>query len=211
MTILLVVGVLLVVFGGLVLLFFPDRPGGKVGWHDFEVSSVGAGLPVIVVGVVAVGFAAVNGHGFGLGGPSAVSASSGSSSAASAGCLGGVFHGIPVARTTTVEAGASAEPAVRGGEGLSGPVGLRLTDSGRTVGGVAFSYFPTSQLFKIASVVDAACKPVSDLEDVDRPSQDPHSLANWDTLALRLDGKLYDLRLGSAPALEATFTPSAAP
>jgi hypothetical protein len=203
-TILLVIGVVLVVFGGLVLLLFPDRPGGKLGWQGFEVSSVGAGLPVIVVGVVAVGFAALHGNGFGFGGPSAVSASSGSS--ATAGCLGKVFHGIPAARESTLEVGASADSLVRPGQPVAGPVGLRLTDGGKTVGGIAFSYFEESQLIKVAAVVDAGCKPVSDLLDVDSPSRDPLALVNWDTLRMRLQGRLYYLRLGSAPQLEGSFT-----
>jgi hypothetical protein len=54
MVVLVVVGVALVVFGALVLLRFPDRPGGRLAWHGVEVSSVGAGLPLIVLGVVAI-------------------------------------------------------------------------------------------------------------------------------------------------------------
>jgi hypothetical protein len=52
MLILSVVGVALVAFGLLVLLKFPDRPGGKVALGKAEVSSTGAGLPLVVVGVV---------------------------------------------------------------------------------------------------------------------------------------------------------------
>ena len=59
MTILLIIGVALVLFGALVLLRFPDRPGGRIGWHGFEVNSVGAGLPIIALGVVAIAFASV--------------------------------------------------------------------------------------------------------------------------------------------------------
>ncbi len=56
---LLVVGLALVGFGALMLLILPDRPGGKVAWHGFEVSSIGAGLPLIVTGVIAVAISAV--------------------------------------------------------------------------------------------------------------------------------------------------------
>ena len=54
MVVLAVVGVALVVFGAFVLLRFPDRPGGRLVWHGVEVSSVGAGLPLIVLGVIAI-------------------------------------------------------------------------------------------------------------------------------------------------------------
>jgi hypothetical protein len=53
-----VVGVALVVFGAFVLVRFPDRPGGRLVWHGVEVSSVGAGFPLIVLGVVAIAIAA---------------------------------------------------------------------------------------------------------------------------------------------------------
>lgn len=52
--ILLVVGVGVVALGALVLLLFPDRPGGKIAWQGVEVSSIGAGLPLIVVGLAAI-------------------------------------------------------------------------------------------------------------------------------------------------------------
>ena len=54
MTILLVVGVGVVLLGALVLLLFPDRPGGRIAWQGAEVSSIGAGLPLIVVGIAAI-------------------------------------------------------------------------------------------------------------------------------------------------------------
>lgn len=57
MAVLVVVGVALVLFGALVLLRFPDRPGGRLVWHGVEVSSVGAGLPLIVLGVAAIAIA----------------------------------------------------------------------------------------------------------------------------------------------------------
>jgi hypothetical protein len=40
---LIAVGIAVAVFGALVLLRFPDRPGGKIAWQGLEVSSVGAG------------------------------------------------------------------------------------------------------------------------------------------------------------------------
>src|SRR2546428_11642501 len=60
---LLAVGIAVVAFGAVVLLKFPQRPGGRIAWHGFEVSSVGAGLPLIVVGIAAVAVAAVRGDG----------------------------------------------------------------------------------------------------------------------------------------------------
>ncbi len=60
MTILVIVGVAIVVLGAFILLLFPDRPGGRIAWQGAEVSSIGAGLPLIVVGIAAI---AIGGNG----------------------------------------------------------------------------------------------------------------------------------------------------
>jgi multisubunit Na+/H+ antiporter MnhG subunit len=61
-TVLVVVGIAVAVFGALVLLRFPDRPGGKIAWRGFEVSSVGTGLPLIALGVAALALASSRGE-----------------------------------------------------------------------------------------------------------------------------------------------------
>lgn len=48
--VLLLLGVVLVTFGAVMLLRFPDRPGGTIRLQGLEVSSIGAGLPLIVLG-----------------------------------------------------------------------------------------------------------------------------------------------------------------
>jgi hypothetical protein len=207
-TILLVLGVVLVVFGGLVLLLFPDRPGGKLGWQGFEVSSVGAGLPVIVIGVVAVGFAALHGNGLDLGSgrPKAASASSGTDAGGGSRCLATVFQGIPPGRTRPVPVGAKALSVLTVGQPTRAPVALRLTDpGGKTIGGVVFSYNEADQVFRLTRIVDAACKPVTNLRDSDDPSQNPHLLHQWHTLRMQLGRKFYSLVLGSQPPIQATF------
>lgn len=63
-SILVVVGIAVAVLGAFVLLRFPNRPGGRIAWQGLEVSSVGAGLPLIVVGIAAI---AIGGAGVGTG------------------------------------------------------------------------------------------------------------------------------------------------
>ena len=60
MPVLLVVGLALIVFGAFVLIRMPLRPGGTIKTKWFEVSSVGAGLPLIVLGVAAIVVARVD-------------------------------------------------------------------------------------------------------------------------------------------------------
>jgi hypothetical protein len=49
MYVLLIIGIALMIFGGLVLVKFPDKPGGRIKWRGVEISSTGAGLPLIVL------------------------------------------------------------------------------------------------------------------------------------------------------------------
>src|SRR5215207_3860026 len=63
MLILSIVGVVLVVFGLLILLKLPDRPGGDIQFAGLKVSSKGAGLPLVVLGVACLAFAARGGAG----------------------------------------------------------------------------------------------------------------------------------------------------
>lgn len=55
----LALGVGLIVLGGVVLVLFPDRPGGVVRLLGLEVTSAGAGLPLIALGVILIAVAAV--------------------------------------------------------------------------------------------------------------------------------------------------------
>jgi hypothetical protein len=54
MTVLVILGITLVIFGGIVLLLLPNRPGGELSFRGVSVKSPTAGLPLIVLGLVAV-------------------------------------------------------------------------------------------------------------------------------------------------------------
>ena len=56
-----VTGAALAVFGAVVLIRFPDRPGGRIAWRGLEISSTGAGLPIVVIGVGCLLLAALRG------------------------------------------------------------------------------------------------------------------------------------------------------
>ncbi len=58
MYVLLAIGIVLVLFGALVLVKFPNKAGGKVTFLGVEISSAGAGLPLVVLGVVTMTLAA---------------------------------------------------------------------------------------------------------------------------------------------------------
>jgi hypothetical protein len=205
-TILLIVGVGLVLFGALVLLRFPDRPGGRIAWHGFEVSSLGAGLPIIALGVLAIGFAGARGTGDegatvgGTGGLTTVAQETTAVSDA-AEC----FSSVPEEELQPIEEGTRDFDIFRIDQPKSDPVWLAFTVDGEPIGGLLFRYIPANSLFKIQRVVDAGCNPVDPVENVSRGG-DPRTLQNWDTVQLRFDSALYNLRLGDdGTALEVNY------
>jgi hypothetical protein len=124
--------------------------------------------------------------------------------AASAGCFGAVFAGIPQGRRAPVEAGTTAFDIVTSSEPKAGPLGLRFTDHGGTVGGIKVTWYPVNDIFRVESVVDAGCGPVEDYANlVDRGQKDV--MENSDTLRIRLAGRYYELRLNGGSYVRVVF------
>lgn len=205
MSITLIVGGLLVIFGLLVLVKFPDRPGGKVALGKFEVSSTGAGLPLVALGVLCLLFGA-GGVSGGIwpfpGGATPMPE-------------GQAFDCARVARgeaerdaaTGNVEVGAS-ELRVRPRAGSPPTFLLRLSDDGRFAGLVALAVQSpeSTPFFKVRAAFDRDCRETADYENATRPGADPSVIQNWHTLRLRMNGATYETRLGyAAGALEVNY------
>jgi len=210
-SVLLIAGIALVVFGAFVLLRFPDRPGGAIKWQGMEVSSVGGGLPLIVLGVAAIAIASVRGPGTPTGptGPGEPvgkdPATSEPSSAPSAECLDRYFMGIPKDRVATLEEGARDVDVIDPGQPKEGTVGIRLDALGSPIGALRFQYFPGSgDVFKIETVVDAQCRETEEFSNVSRTS-DKRTLQNYDTLRIQLGGRFYELRFGGGAEIRLNF------
>jgi hypothetical protein len=201
-TILLVVGVGVVVLGAFVLLLFPDRPGGKIAWQGAEVSSIGAGLPLIVVGIVAV---ALSGGGV-IGGDGG-GGDSGDRTIAALKCPGDVAQALPSRRVASVESGANAQIIVGPSGSKTEPFGLRLTDAGKTVGAITARYFPASGVFKIQSFVDADCH-ASQVESLAEPGEGPlPAVPNAGDVRVDLQDRSYVLNLGAGGDIRVNFGP----
>ena len=209
MAVLLAAGVGLVLFGALVLLRFPDRPGGKIAWRGMEVSSAGAGLPLIVVGIAAIGLGATQGDGDDDP-PSAGDAVPAGIVASESHPCPELFAGIPPRRVASLEAGVEGRVVVRPSEPKRGAIGLSFTDGGRAVGALRIVYFPDNGLFKVDGLVDARCRPVSSFENFDRPEADPDTLQNFDTLVMDIAGRRYALRVGGSTDVRFNFLRAAA-
>jgi hypothetical protein len=131
--ILLVVGVGVVALGALVLLLFSDRPGGKIAWRGVEVSSIGAGLPLIVVGLAAIAIwsgGVIRGDG----------GDSGDQTIAALRCPDDLAKSVSAQRIATVESGVNAQIVAGPTVSKTEPFGLRLTDGGETVGAMTVRF-----------------------------------------------------------------------
>jgi hypothetical protein len=105
----------------------------------------------------------------------------------------------------TIEAGSRDIDVVGSDEPKGEPVWLAFTDGGQPIGGLRFRFYPSTSLFKIEKVVDAQCRSLEPVANVSR-GDDPRTLQNWDTVRLRFDDALYNLRLGDdGTALEVNY------
>lgn len=223
MLVLSIVGVALVALGALVLLKFPDRPGGRVAFGKTEVSSKGAGLPLVVVGVVCL-VIGVRGGAFITDGPPPTQTPTATPTATS------TPTPTPTA-TPSAPAACGPDPAgenfsavtaaVRIGErerrtwtGGVVPQRLRLvvSDEEGFLGVVDLAPRPVGERhvqFRVVSARDRECREVAQLSNVSRDG-DPRLLENWDTLRFTSGGAAYDMRIGFARATGVEITSSAA-
>lgn len=193
MVILLMAGIGLLVFGGIVLLRYPHKPGGKIAIGSLEVSSVGAGLPLIVLGVACIlAYARTDIPTFWL--PDASPETSASSSV-SGGCFDRFFSEIPADRQNPLEVGASDKTILAANQTKTTPMALLLTENREAIGAMIFSVFPENNLFKIDTIIDASCRPVEQYANASRGG-DKSIIQNWDTLQMTINTQSYTLRLG---------------
>jgi hypothetical protein len=193
--------VLLIVFGLLVLLRFPDRPGGKITWQTVEVSSASAGLPLIVLGLVAIFAAGYNlppRPGPPIPGPKDATPSvaltaqidatpavaptvhtDGSSTVAlildSTPCLGSFFNAetnVASGRVKPVETGASDLYLFGPDDPVEEPIGLILTDRGKLLGAIKFHFVKDNDQFDSDGIVDAQCVPLRNDQYFDETKPD---------------------------------------
>lgn len=217
MTILLIaLGIGLVVFGGFVLLRHADRPGGTLKWLGMEISSTGAGLPLVALGVLSIVFAVLNApegasSNDEQGRPSsdAVTATEpegerspggdGSAAADLTGCFSEFFSSVPADRVARVELGMSDVPVIGPHQALDRPFGVVFTDGGEPIGAARMRLYPGpnygSDLYKIDAIVDGSCQAVDELANASRGGN-ARELQNWDTARMRLGAHRYDMRIG---------------
>ena len=182
------------------LLLFPDRPGGKIAWRGVEVSSIGAGLPLIVVGLAAIAIwsgGVIRGDG----------GDSGDQTIAALRCPDDLAKSVSAVRVATVESGVNAQIVAGPTVSKTEPFGLRLTDGGETVGAMTVRFFPASGMFKVQSFVDANCQ-VGHVQSLAEPGQGAFSeIPNWADVRIVLLGRSYRFNLGGGDEIRVNFSP----
>jgi hypothetical protein len=206
---LLGIGLALVAFGALVLLRFPDRPGGRLRFGGMEVSSVGAGLPLVALGVAAVAAGVLH------------QPATPTDTGGSAGGTGGGSGAHPPEPGVVSECMAmflAADPAVarerqrQVNEGLEdvdvlGPnepkqaeFALVLAD-GDPVGVVKMSYDTATERFRFDAMIDRECQPM-EWAAPGIPGGNPRRVANHSTLRLKTGTIVYLLELKAESEVE---------
>ncbi|HEV2881965.1 MAG TPA: hypothetical protein VGX24_11860 [Pyrinomonadaceae bacterium] len=219
MLVLAALGVALVLFGGWLLVKMPERPGGKLALGKVEVSSAGAGLPLVVLGVVCVVLSA-SGDLRGMIGlppdktptptpttsptPTATATPPASPSPASGDCLQQYVAAIPTDLVASVEERALnvriIEPAPAAGEAFV----IKFTEERAPLGAIKLSLYENNgkYIFKITSVVDAACQPASYRVI---GAGDQRTLHDWDTIRINFGGIAYEARIGYRTGIELNY------
>ena len=123
------------------------------------------------------------------------------------GCYSQLFQGIAPDRIASLEEGGQGHGVVREDQPKNEPVGVVFTQDGDPVGALTFKFFPEGEgLFKIGKVVDARCREVTQLSNMERPGSSNKSLINWDTLRLRIGDHSYTARYGAGADIQVIFS-----
>ena len=106
------------------------------------------------------------------------------------GCLTQFFADVDPTKQVSIEVGAYAQDFYLSSEELAsrdflGPIGIKLTQNGKMIAALSFLFFPDSQLFKITSIVDSNCQPISEYSNTSN-SGDPNAIENSDNLQIQL-------------------------
>ncbi|NIR52379.1 hypothetical protein GWO43_27455 [candidate division KSB1 bacterium] len=192
MPILLIVGIGLLLFGAFVLLKFPGRPGGKITFGTVAVSSVGAGLPLIFLGVICI--LVYSGNSYTDFWPFNEEDSNGNGTNL-AGCFDAYLDTIPSERIQTLESGTADFDIIGPQQSKDEKIAIIFSELNRPIGAIKFSFILNNKIFKIESIVDAQCGPIENYSNTSRGG-DKHVLQNWDTVEMQIGDSRYELRLG---------------
>jgi len=113
-------------------------------------------------------------------------------------CLVLLFTDVEKEDQVSIEVGASLQDFYFSRQKFSsqeflGPFGIQLSQNGRMIAAFSYLYFEGSGVFKLISIVDSNCEPISDYSSAS--GSDPNSIANYNDLQIELPEGTYILNL----------------
>lgn len=204
-------GIALVALGALVLLRYPDRPGGNVRLLGLEVSSVGAGLPLVALGVLAMAITVVREDdqspardeapvergetaarpGLAQDGSERIPLADEAETPA---CIAKFFArspAVPADRQRFLPRRNEWIVVLKDDEPKSVEFGLVLRSRGRAVGAAKMRFDVDGQEFLVDGLVDAGCRPAQWSASGDPATVSPAAVPISDDLHLTLGGATY--------------------
>jgi len=112
-------------------------------------------------------------------------------------CLTQYFADIDSTKLVSIEVGAYNQTVYLSSDELAskeflGPFGVKLTQNGKFIGAFSFLFFPNSELFKLTSIVDSNCQPVSEYSN-NSNSGNPNAIENYGDLLFQLAEARFDM------------------
>jgi hypothetical protein len=160
-----------------------------------EISSKGAGLPLIFLGIVCIVISNIcipEGWDGRYGDNQTIL--NGQTPIDSEDYFEQHFHGIQKDRVATLEEGAEGVQLIGPHQSKDEAIAIKFTENNQPIGAIKFYFYSNNNMFKVETVVDSKCQPIEEYSNVDRG--DKHVLQNWDRLQIRFGDHAYALRLG---------------
>lgn len=175
----IIIGLIITIVGIIVILKFPDRPGGTFRWGSIEISSKGAGLPIIVIGLACVIFFTYNAPPIKI----------------LPGCIESESFVRDKNIIVNIEDGSHNQELVSADK-LEGKIlTIKLTENRKTIGFMNLDFYLNNQMFKIKSILDAKGRPINGIINVTQG--DNHDvIQNWDIIEMQIGETKYAIRLG---------------
>ncbi len=104
----------------------------------------------------------------------------------------------------TLESGAYEITLITADQPQDGLIGSRFTENNQTLGGIRFQFFSNGQFFKIESVVDSNCQPITSYSNM-TPGRDKNVLQNWESLRIKFGNQDYQVWFEHTPDVELSF------
>jgi len=110
-------------------------------------------------------------------------------------CINKHLASIDSTRIEEIETGSGSLTIIGSHQTKKKPFSLIMRENRQLLGAVTLNFFAGSDVFKVASIIDNKCQKIESFSNASRRSN-KSTLQNWDTLEVKINGKIYHLRIG---------------